>query len=495
MKSSEYWAERFSALEERGFRQTESLAAIVDKIYRGAQKGIEDDLRAWYTRLAENNALSLQDAKRFLNTSELEEFRWTVEEYIQQAEQLGLSDEIKKKLENASARYHIRRLEAIQLQVEQRLAAATAKAEDTMLQELTSTVEEISSRTMYEVQKGLNVGFNVSQIDGKTVQQLLNTGWSTDGKTFSARLWENQQKLVSTLEQQLTQAIIQGKSLSQVVQQLTKTMESSRFNIARVVYTESAHAIETGKLTAYEELGVDELEIIATLDARTCATCGDLDGKTVRRTDAVSGVSIPPWHPRCRCTTAPAVDEKYGERIARDENGETYTVPADTTYEQWKEQQSVAAEGTKQTGGAFKSFPDFGRRDEEAESYYENRRSDDSDIEQIAKNTGLPLEMVSAVKDHMIKNTHILDEGIARFDASYDQAVAWQRLINGEYEERDLMLLNHEYLESQVEKKYNLTYREAHAIAEAEYAWDVEIAKLPGGYEDASLSDLTKKNR
>ena len=38
----------------------------------------------------------------------------------------------------------------------------------------------------------------------------------------------------------------------------------------------------------------------------------------------------------------PAADEKYGERIARDEDGETYTVPADTTYEQWKEQQADA---------------------------------------------------------------------------------------------------------------------------------------------------------
>ena len=454
MKSSEYWTQRFSALEERGFRQTESLAAIVDKIYRGAQKGIEDDLRAWYTRLAENNNLSLQDAKRFLNTSELEEFRWTVEEYIQQAEQLGLSDEIKKKLENASARYHIRRLEAIQLQVEQRLAAATAKAEDTMLQELTSTVEEISSRTMYEVQKGLNVGFNVSQVDEKTVQQLLNTGWSTDGKTFSARLWENQQKLVSTLEQQLTQAIIQGKSLSQVVQQLTKTMESSRFNIARVVYTESAHAIETGKLTAYEELGVDELEIIATLDARTCATCGDLDGKTVRRTDAVSGVSIPPWHPRCRCTTAPAVDEKYGDQIARDENGENYTVPADTTYEQWKEQNVKPAltEETVQSkiSGARNTIPK--QYSEQAEAYarerYEAFRNMSDDCERIAANTGYSVDDLSRIKQYLFVDKHSLRNGFRRFDPDYSIAESWDRLIDGsDIQKHDLTLINHEVLE------------------------------------------------
>ena len=51
------------------------------------------------------------------------------------------------------------------------------------------------------------------------------------------------------------------------------------------------------------------------------------------------GVTAPPFHPNCRCTTLPEDDdESLGERIARDENGKTYHVPNNMTYKQWKDE-------------------------------------------------------------------------------------------------------------------------------------------------------------
>ena len=58
------------------------------------------------------------------------------------------------------------------------------------------------------------------------------------------------------------------------------------------------------------------------------------------------------------------------------------------------------------------------------------------------------------------------------FDADYDMAVAWQRLVKGDPKERDILLLKHELLESQLEKEYNLTAAEAHERANEAYAWD-----------------------
>ena len=51
------------------------------------------------------------------------------------------------------------------------------------------------------------------------------------------------------------------------------------------------------------------------------------------------GLTAPPFHPSCRCCTAPyfADMEGLGERFTRDaETGERYKVPRDMTYEQWK---------------------------------------------------------------------------------------------------------------------------------------------------------------
>lgn len=50
-------------------------------------------------------------------------------------------------------------------------------------------------------------------------------------------------------------------------------------------------------------------------------------------------MTVPPFHPNCRGTTVPVIDETIwgvGERAARDEDGNVYTVPGNMTYEEWK---------------------------------------------------------------------------------------------------------------------------------------------------------------
>ena len=58
-----------------------------------------------------------------------------------------------------------------------------------------------------------------------------------------------------------------------------------------------------------------------------------------------------------------------------------------------------------------------------------------------------------------------------RFEPDYDMAVAWKRLQSGTQLPRDITLLRHELLESQIEKQYNLSASEAHAIADKQYNW------------------------
>ena len=66
-----------------------------------------------------------------------------------------------------------------------------------------------------------------------------------------------------------------------------------------------------------------------------------MDGKHFPKSQYEIGVTVPPFHPRCRGTTIPyfADMEGYGERAARDLDGNTFYVPSDTTYEQWKQMQ------------------------------------------------------------------------------------------------------------------------------------------------------------
>lgn len=139
------------------------------------------------------------------------------------------------------------------------------------------------------------------------------------------------------------------------------------------------------------------------------------------------------------------------------------------------------------TGGKAE---DYLKHVDDAIEYYEKIRKRNDDIEIISKNTKFSYNDVLAVKNHVFINNHILDCGENRFYPSYDMAIAWQRLINGEYEERDILLLNHELLESKVEKAYNLTYREAHNIADKQYPWDATIKKIFGEWGENGDLDL-----
>ena len=63
-----------------------------------------------------------------------------------------------------------------------------------------------------------------------------------------------------------------------------------------------------------------------------------MDGKILPRTQLEQGISEPPFHPNCRCTTVP-YDEDWdykGQRIAKDDNGNDYYVPEGMSYEEWK---------------------------------------------------------------------------------------------------------------------------------------------------------------
>ena len=130
--------------------------------------------------------------------------------------------------------------------------------------------------------------------------------------------------------------------------------------------------------------------------------------------------------------------------------------------------------------GASGAIPrnDFKRLDEHAERYYEEIRKRKSDVAAIAGNTGFSIEDVQAVKNHLFFDEHELVDGVRRFDPLYDIAVSWQRLIEGKnIQEMDLILLNHEFIESKLMKQ-GKSYSEAHDIAEKQYDYAKFIKEL-----------------
>lgn len=96
--------------------------------------------------------------------------------------------------------------------------------------------------------------------------------------------------------------------------------------------------LDTQRISSFKNLGVQKYKIVGTLDSTTCSKCGEYDMQVFNISDYKKGVTAPPFHDGCRCTTAPAFDDEfeYGERAARNMDGKTYYVPRNISYKEWK---------------------------------------------------------------------------------------------------------------------------------------------------------------
>ena len=345
-KNSEYWQKRFKAIENRSHNKGLKSLAYIALEYEKAEKELNDKIVLWYERFAKNNDITLAEAKKMLTAKELKEFQWTVEEYIKYAEENALNQKWMKELENASARVHIERFEALKLDMKATIEKLYAVQNSTLSKTLGDIYSDTYYRSCFEVQKAFGLGWNVSKVSENKLKNTLSTPWATDGSNFSSRLWNNREKLVSEVQNIVTRGIMTGKAPDKMTDELYKTMGSSKRNAGRVIMTETAAISAMSQNDAYEELGVEEFEIIETLDGTTCEVCGELDGKHFPKSEYKIGVTVPPFHPWCRGCTAPYFEDMKGisTRAARHKDGTEYSVPNDMTYSEWKKTQDEAAE-------------------------------------------------------------------------------------------------------------------------------------------------------
>lgn len=342
-KSSAYWQKRFSALENAQNQYGQNTFHQIEPAFDKAERQIQAQIEAWYARYASNNGITLAEARKQLSAAELKELQWDVWEYIKYGQENAMNQQWMKELENASARFHISRLEALKLRTQQSLEVAFGNELDSLDDMVKRLYQSGYYHTCFEVQKGFNIGWEIGQIDERKLQKVISKPWAADGKTFSDRVWQSKTTMVNELHQQMTRTIIQGKAPDEAIKSMTKYLQNktknAKYNAGRLVMTEQAFISSAAQKDAFNDLDVEEFEIVATLDSHTSDICREMDGKHFPMKDFQPGVTAPPFHVWCRSTTVPYFDDEWGrsgERAARGEDGKTYYVPADMTYPEWE---------------------------------------------------------------------------------------------------------------------------------------------------------------
>lgn len=343
MKNRDYWRKRFDKFTQALLDESYAFSKKdIERLYNACSTSVQGEIAKLYIKLATNNKVGLQDVRKLLNDKELKEFRWTLKEFTEYAK-ANLNDKYTKQLINASAKVRISHLEATQIALDFYLNKLSMEEEKAITEHLESLYEDTQYHTAYEIQKGIGVYVTFVGPTTEIVTAVLNKPWASDMLNFSDRIWRDKAKLFNVLNDELTRSLILGEDPQKAINNISKRLDVSKRNAGRLVMTESAAVIETAQMNVYGELGVERYEILVTLDTHTCArTCAELDKKVFDIKDFKGGVTAPPFHPNCRCCTAPYIDSDVGTRIYRDANGKQGYVDRNMTYKEWRKHGSIS---------------------------------------------------------------------------------------------------------------------------------------------------------
>lgn len=336
MNQAAYWRERFAILEAAAHEKSDTYLAEMERLYHHTEISVRREIESWYQRFANHNGISLSEARKQLAAGQLAEFKWTVEQYIKAGQQGNLSKEWLRKLENASARFHVSRLEAIQMQIQQQIELLYGNQVDGIDALLRKLVSDGYTSAAFEIQKGLGIGWDLTALNQAKLTAILAKPWTTDGRTFRDRCWKNKDALVNTLHKTLIQGILRGDAPEKTIRTIQKAFGTERYKAKRLVHTETSYFTAVSKRQMYHDLDIEQIEIVETLDARTCSICQPMDGMVITKAQYEPGVTVPPFHPNCRGTTCPYFADMEGERAARSTDGKVSYVPASMTYAEWK---------------------------------------------------------------------------------------------------------------------------------------------------------------
>lgn len=344
--SSAYWQKRFTELEEaRNKMMREHINRDVVQQFMQSLIQINQEISAWYARYAGEQGVTEAIARERLTQQELEAFKLSLAKYKALSKAYASNphyknQDILKILQAASAGRAVRRLESLRARIKAELDILYYGQDKKMREWLSDVYEDAFLKSGYVIEKGFGMGVHLSAPDTRQVSDIMAKPWTSDGQTFSDRIWRDHDKLIQTLSDDLSKACIRGESLQNVVRRVTDRMGVATSSAARLVSTESAFFATAGQNELYKELGVKKYEFVATLDSKTSETCREHDGKVYELSKMKPGTNAPPLHCYCRSVTVPAFDDNADEemsRAARDpKTGKTVHVPAGMTYPEWE---------------------------------------------------------------------------------------------------------------------------------------------------------------
>ncbi|WP_317078254.1 hypothetical protein, partial [Clostridium neonatale] len=265
MNNTEYWKKRAEEIADLEYSKVEEYRTKMQLEYKDALKSIQRDIEVFYARFAQNNDISLLEAKKLLNSDELEEFKMDLAEFRRMSKQANPDWE--KELVNVSLKTRISRLEALQIRIRNAIEQLYTNQQGEGTELLKDTYEDTYYRNIYNIQSGTSIGVDFARPDNTALDKVINEKWL--GSNYSDRLWKDKISLLTELQTNLAQAFIRGDSIDKTTKTVAGRLGTDFNKTRTLINTESAYIAQKATFDGYKATGVEQYQIVATLDLHT----------------------------------------------------------------------------------------------------------------------------------------------------------------------------------------------------------------------------------
>lgn len=326
-------------------RNADTTVNTVTNAYDKGQKDIQNEINKIFNTFSKNGQLDPAEAKKILNQRIPNPLLKIAKKTYPKIKDERIRRWLLARMNAPAYRARITRLEALKEQIYLQSKVIADVEIQASSKGYMKTVNNAYYRTMFDVHRGLGVGFEFATLPNQVVESILKNPWS--GKQFSQRVWSNTEQLADQITKVLTAGFMGGVGIHKMTQELAERMNVGKHVANRLIRTETTYMANAAEMESYLEAEIDEYMFIATLDLRTSKQCQQQDKKVYKTKDAKPGVNMPPMHAFCRSTTrayfGPDTLNNIQRRARNPITGKNELVPASMAYPEWLEKYGRAA--------------------------------------------------------------------------------------------------------------------------------------------------------
>ena len=482
MLTNKYWEDRYRAEEKARELADKRVAYQLHGVYQQHANEIQKEIDSFWQRYADKEGITKLEAKQRADRLDMVNVEFKARQLVERANRLRqrgqkVTSEDFTKAENDLMRlYNLKmktsRFEVLQANIKLHQYDLALSEFEIIDKHLTESIrrENLFSAGVLNMTLG---SFEASKVSADTIiyANFYGSNWSTN-------IWTRQNELRDIVKKGVADTVLRGRGTNVLINNLRKEFDVSYGYARRLAVTESARVYSEAQKANYEANGVEWFEVMTELKA--CQICQPFNGKIFKVSELVPALNAPPFHPNCQCTTVPHFrkdSKRYGMRDDTDYkalNNKYVAKGGEKMYNQGMDKlDSLVSSGSisEARGDVEKQKSDF------AIKYYEQlKNSNRADVvEKMVKSSKLPHSTVSEALEHILDNQYLLwdfeafEESMMNFYPHYDMAQSFQRLYLGNPKEYDILMLQHESLESYYMNQLKMDYDEAHKRANLKF--------------------------